>query len=88
MTDRWETIGTGTDDETGLPVVYVARERVDAAKRLTVWKLVKRPGKGWYSIGQWISLGRFRRFPEKFGVKLSDSITDQTLIAYADAATR
>lgn len=67
-------------------MVYVAREKIDPVSRLTVWKLLLRDNGSWYSVGQWISKGVFRRFPEPKGVKLSDSQTDQTLLKYALAA--
>lgn len=83
--ERWEAIGKGTDPESGLPMVFVAREKTDFERRLTVWKLVKRPN-AWYSVGQWISQGRWRRFPETNGVRLSDSRIDQILRSYANEA--
>lgn len=84
--DRYEAIGKGTDEPTGLRMVLVARIREDTQERLTVWKIVYRPGKGWYSVGQWISKGMWRRFPEKYGVKLTDSKIDQTLLKIARVA--
>lgn len=81
--ERWEAIGKG--EEHGLSVVYVAREKTDCEPRITVWKLVQRP-RGWYSVGQWISKGLYRTFPEKLGVKLSDSKIDQRLLHYANEA--
>jgi hypothetical protein len=68
-------------------MVYVAREKLYQQPRLTVWKLIKRPARGWYSVGQWISKGSWRRFPEKFGVRLSDSKIDQELLRHANAAS-
>lgn len=83
--ERWELVGKGRDIETGLPMVLVAREKEDPRLRMTVWKLLKRPN-GWYSVGQWISKGRWRSFPETNGVKLSDSRIDQILLEFANAA--
>lgn len=84
--ERWELVGKGRDQETGLPMVLVAREKEDPTLRLTVWKLLKRPNGAWYSVGQWISKGCWRSFPEKNGVKLSDSRIDQILLGYANGA--
>lgn len=83
---RYEAIGKGVDEPTGLRMVLVARIKSDTEERLTVWKIVYRPGKGWYSVAQWISKGQWRRFPEKYGVKLSDSKTDQALLHHASTA--
>lgn len=81
--ERWELIGKA--EENGLKVVYVGRIKHDYMDRMTVWKLVKR-ARGWYSVGQWISQGRWRSFPEKNGVKLSGSRTDRILLSYASNA--
>lgn len=83
--ERWQLVGKGIDEETGLRMALVAREKHDPVVRLTIWKLLKRDG-SWYSVGQWISKGLYREFPEPNGVKLSDSITDQTLLKYANDA--
>lgn len=80
----WQLIGRGIDEETGLPMVFVGRETYDVTIRQTIWKLVKH-SKGWSSVGQWISKGTYRKFPETNGVKLSDSITDQTLLRFAES---
>lgn len=81
--ERWALVGKGRDPETNLPMAWVAREKRDPTIRLTIWKLVYRRGI-WYSRGMWISKGIYRKFPEPNGVRLSDSITDQTLKRYAD----
>jgi hypothetical protein len=83
--ENWALIGKGKDEETGLPMVLVAREKHDPVLRLTIWKLLNRDG-SWYSVGQWISKGLYRRFPEPNGVKLSDSYIDQKLLEYANDA--
>lgn len=88
--ERWEFLGHSVDDETGFPVAFVAREKVDPNRRLTVWKLMKRPN-GWYNMGQWLSTGTFRA--HKFGgkvpkhcrpLKLSDSRIDNMLRSFAE----
>ena len=81
--ERWEAVGVATDK--GDPIVYVAREKHDYEYRMTVWKLVKRVGT-WYSLGQWVSQGRWRQFPEKGGIRLSDSRIDRLLEHYANKA--
>lgn len=81
--ERWGLLYRGRDPDTGYPMVLVAREKVDCAARLTVWKLVKRPN-GWHNVGQWISQGRWRGYPEKNGVKLTDSRIDTALRTYAE----
>lgn len=81
--ETWGLVGKGVKD--GLPMVRVAREKFDPTPRLTIWTLVKRAN-GWYSVGQWISKGVYREFPEANGVKLSDSYIDQKLLGYATQA--
>lgn len=78
--EDWSLLARSIED--GRNVCYVAREKHDVVDRLTVWKLVEYPN-AWYSEGQWISKGVYRRFPEKKGVKLSDSRIDQTLLSFA-----
>lgn len=81
--ERWEAIGRA--EEEGSPVAYIAREKRDFQLRLTVWKLVRREGT-WYSVGQWVSQGCWRRFPEKGGIRLSHSRIDRLLEHYANEA--
>lgn len=79
--EEWNRISRTT--ENGRPACVVARQKTDVTQRLTAWKLVKH-GDVWYSEGQWISEGRYRRFPEKRGVRLSDSKLDKILRDYAE----
>lgn len=77
-------LAKGTDPVERLPVAYVAVERYDYKHRITVYKLIKRP-KGWYNVGQFLSLGYYRSVAGK-GRKLSDSQLCQNLISVAEAA--
>lgn len=79
--EQWALWGTAEED--GRPVVYVVRHKLDREKRLTVWKLTKFAKRGWRSVGQFISTGRYRDFPERYGVPLTDSRIDRTLLAFA-----
>jgi hypothetical protein len=88
--ERWEFLGWSVDDETGYRIAYVAREKTDFERRLTVWKLMKRPN-GWYNMGQWLSTNTFRS--HAFGgkvpkhcrpLKLSDSRIDFLLRSFAE----
>lgn len=81
--EAWEFVGRGKDPETDLPMVMVARQKYDGQHdRMTIWKLVQRTN-GWYSVGQFISKGVYRKFPETNGVKLSNSRIDQILLSFA-----
>lgn len=82
VTERWDRVGEGIDADEGLPFVLVARIKNDGQERVTIWKLIERPN-GWYNLGQYISANLFRRYPEKKGVKLSDSRIDTILREYA-----
>lgn len=71
----------------GLPCAVVSRE---CEGRRTVYFLVKRQtkrGPQWFSCGpQQISTGEVRFFPERRGVRLTDSCLDRTLHDLAEAA--
>lgn len=75
--ERWALVGRSPDGNR----VHVAREKIDVKSRLTIWILERRNGV-WYSIGQWISIGRYREFDR--AQKLTDSVTDQKLLEYAE----
>lgn len=77
--EKWALVGKGKRD--GLPMVRVAREKIDPVSRLTIWTLIQRPNGVWYSVGQWISIGRYREFDTP--QKLTDSQIDQRLLDYA-----
>lgn len=83
--ETWAVYGKGWDRETGLRMAFVVREKRDPVVRITMWKLLYRDG-AWYSVGQWISKGLYRKFPEPNGVKLTDSRIDQMLLKYANDA--
>lgn len=74
--ERWALVGRSPDGRR----CHVARETYDFTTRLTIWVL-ELQGTSWYSIGQWISIGRYREFETP--QKLSDSTTDQKLLSYA-----
>lgn len=74
--ERWALVGRTPDGFR----CHVARETRDFTTRLTIWVLECR-GNTWYSIGQWISIGKYREFDKP--QKLSDSIIDQKLLSYA-----
>lgn len=82
VTERWEKVGEGIDADEALPYVLVARIKNDGEQRVTIWKLIQRPN-GWYNLGQYVSKGVFRRYPERRGVKLTDSRIDCILRDYA-----
>lgn len=88
--ETWTRLSTGATPD-GEPYVVVRRDRTTAFQRATVWILVKRgTGKGprWYNAGPLVVIDsdtRLIKFPEKKGVRLSDSRTDQILIALAEA---
>lgn len=68
-------------------MVLVAREKIDFEQRVTIWVLVQHPN-GWYNAGQLLSTGRFQTDPHRRkGVKLSDSMLDNTLLDFATQAT-
>lgn len=77
--ESWALIGKGKRD--GLPMVKVAREKRDPTARLTIWTLVRKPNGIWYSVGQWISKGRYREFDRP--QRLTDSYIDRKLLEYA-----
>lgn len=76
----------GTTPE-GLPCAVISRE---CEGRRTVFFLVKRDtnqGPKWFSTGpQQTSDGKVRFFPERRGVRLTDSRLDRTLHDMAEAA--
>lgn len=77
--ETWALVGKGTKD--GRPMARVAREKRDPTPRLTIWTLVKKPNGVWYSVGQWISIGRYREFDRP--QRLTDSYIDRKLIDVA-----
>lgn len=83
INEAWELLARTTED--GRDVALVARVRHPDHERVTMWKLV-RYADGWRSVGQWISKGCYRKFPEARGVKLSHSRTDQILLKLAEGA--
>lgn len=80
--ERWALVGKGILD--GCPMAQVAREKYDPTPRLTIWKLIRKSNGAWYTVGQWISIGRYREFDSPR--KLSDSYTDQKILSYATDA--
>lgn len=80
MPEEWELLARSIED--GNPVCYVVRVVNADRERVTIWKLVQYAD-GWRSVAQWISNGGYRVFPEKRGVKLSDSRIDRILFNYA-----
>lgn len=84
--DKWDLMNRGTTDD-GLAMCHVRHTKLAAAKRTTVFRLVKRPN-GWYNVGRYITLpgkpGGFVPTPEKKGVKLSGSRIDLTLRSLAE----
>ena len=81
--ETWHLLTQATDPDTGLPMALVARQKHSVTDRLTVWKLAKRSG-AWYNAAQWVSKGYWRTYPEKNGVKLTDSRIDRMLKQYAE----
>lgn len=82
--ERWKRVSKKVDPATGMLTVLVTRKRDNCPfDRVTTWKLVLHPN-GWYSEGQFISTGKYRRFPEARGVKLTDSRTDRMLANLAN----
>lgn len=86
FTAFYELQSRGTTPE-GLPCAVVARE---CEGRKTTYFLVQREtnrGPKWFSTGpQQVSNGTVRFFPEKKGVRLTDSRLDRTLNEIASAA--
>lgn len=78
--ETWALVGKSKRE--GLPTAWVAREKHDPTTRLTIWTLVKKPNGVWYSVGQWISIGRYREFDRP--QRLTDSYIDQKLLKYAN----
>lgn len=85
--ERWELQGRGIDPETGHECCYVRRTTLRPTPQVCTWRLVNYPGKGWRNVGQFlVHFKGFRRVPERYGVVLSGSRTDLTLLSFAESS--
>lgn len=83
VSETWELLARSVEDELHVAIVIRVKHYGPMPDKTTMWKLVRYQD-GWRSVGQWISKGCYRKFPERRGVKLSDSLIDQALLKLAE----